>query len=63
MQPRRSLSAGFRLGPWTVTPEDGSLASGGRTARLEPLVIEEPFGIPAGIARQALEGVALSEEP
>lgn len=34
------LRKGFELGEWTVKPEDGSLTSPERTARLEPLQMD-----------------------
>ena len=40
MTERHALLTGFRLGEWVVKPDDGSLVSSHRVARLEPLLME-----------------------
>lgn len=40
MTDRERLARGFRLGEWTVKPEDGSLKASGKSARLEPQVMD-----------------------
>src|SRR5579862_450159 len=37
---RKRLARGFRLGEWTVKPDDGSLKSTDRTSRLEPQLMD-----------------------
>ena len=40
MPDRSRLQRGFRLGEWTVKPEDGSLTSAGTSFRLEPMLMD-----------------------